>query len=63
MSKIKICYGYRKVTSSKNFKQSSSECGQSTHMGFIRQRNTVSDLRESCHFCCKICMDYSFWIM
>ena len=37
MSKIKICYGYRKVTSSKHFKQCSSECGQSTHMGFISQ--------------------------
>ena len=32
-------YGYRKVTSSKHFKQcsTSSEYGQSTHMGFISQ--------------------------
>ena len=41
MSKNKICYGYMKVTSSKHFKQCSSECGQSTHMGFIRQRNLL----------------------
>ena len=37
MSKNKICYGYRNITSSKHFKQCSSECEQSTHMGFISQ--------------------------
>ena len=40
MSKNKICY---KVTYSKHFKQCSSACGQSTYMGFIRQRNVLCE--------------------